>query len=463
MNISSNHQDVFIKRHISPISTDTESMLKTIGVGSVEQLIDETIPTHIRLKERMKLPEPMTEVELLTYVSELASKNKIYKNFLGQGYYGTNTPLVVLRNIFENPGWYTAYTPYKAEIAQGRLEALLNYQTMIMDLTGMEIANASLLDEGTAAAEAMHMLHAESKNQTGHKFFVSSECFPQTIDVLKTRSEPLGIELVIGDHNKVELDESYFGALIQYPAGNGEIYDYSHFMAKAIEKNVMVAVAADLLSLTLLTPPGEWGADVVVGSAQRFGVPMGYGGPHAGYFATKDAYKRQMPGRLIGVSVDSQGNNALRMALQTREQHIRREKATSNICTAQVLLSIMASMYGVYHGPKGLKGIASRIHGLTSQLANTLTTLGFKSINKHFFDTILIEVESADKMVAACLAAEINIRKVDNTHICISLDETHTINDVNSLIHAMSGKISHLKMHDTTELHAPTNYTRRSE
>jgi len=463
MNISSNHRDEFIKRHISPMANDTQSMLSTIGVKSIDQLIDETIPSHIRLKERMRLPEPQTEAELLNMLSEISSKNKIYKNFIGSGYYGTHTPNVILRNIFENPGWYTAYTPYQAEIAQGRLEALLNYQTMIIDLTGMEIANASLLDEATAAAEAMHMFHAESKNETATKFFVSELCFPQTIDVLKTRTEPIGVELVIGDHNSVELDETYFGALLQYPAGNGEIIDYSHFMAKAIEKKVMVAVAADLLSLTLLTPPGEWGADAVLGCAQRFGVPMGYGGPHAGYFATKDAYKRQMPGRLIGVSIDAQGNSALRMALQTREQHIKREKATSNICTAQVLLSIMASMYGVYHGPKGLKGIASRIHGLANELSDALHANGLKQKNKHYFDTLLVEVPSADKALADCVKAEINIRKVDDKHIGISLDETHTINDVNALVAALTEKSSTLKNPDTTTLNAPSVCVRTSD
>jgi glycine dehydrogenase len=463
MNISSNYRDEFIKRHISPMANDTQSMLNTIGVKSIDQLIDETIPSHIRLKERMKLPEPLTEAELLTMLGEVAGKNKIYKNFIGMGYYGTQTPNVILRNIFENPGWYTAYTPYQAEIAQGRLEALLNYQTMIIDLTGMEIANASLLDEATAAAEAMHMFHAESKNETATKFFVSELCFPQTIDVLKTRTEPIGVELVIGDHNNIELDETYFGALLQYPAGNGEIIDYSLFMAKAIEKKVMVAVAADLLSLTLLTPPGEWGADAVLGSAQRFGVPMGYGGPHAGYFATKDAYKRQMPGRLIGVSIDAQGNSALRMALQTREQHIKREKATSNICTAQVLLSIMASMYGVYHGPKGLKSIASRIHGLANELSDALQANGLKPKNKHYFDTLLVEVPSADKALADCVKAEINIRKVDDKHIGISLDETHTINDVNALIAALIGKSSSVKAPNTTTLNVPSVCTRTSD
>jgi glycine dehydrogenase len=462
MQIASNYRDEFVKRHISPIQNDTEAMLKTIGINSVDQLIDETIPSHIRLKERMKLPEAMGEMELLSMLKAISEKNILNKNFIGMGYYGTHTPNVVLRNIFENPGWYTAYTPYQAEIAQGRLEALLNYQTMIIDLTGMEIANASLLDEGTAAAEAMHMLHAESKNTTATKFFVSELCFPQTIDVLKTRTEPIGVELVIGNHQTVQLDNTFFGALIQYPAGNGEVFDYSQFMANAIANNVMVAVAADLLSLTLLTPPGEWGADVVLGSAQRFGVPMGYGGPHAGFFATKDAYKRQMPGRIIGVSIDAQGNSALRMALQTREQHIRREKATSNICTAQVLLSIMASMYGVYHGPDGLKGIAARTHGLANQLGHVLTELGFKQKNTHFFDTLLVEVPSADKALADCLKASINIRKYDDNHIGISIDETHTIADVNLLVSALTGKESHLKAHDTTVLNAPAHFMRKS-
>ncbi|MFN7313661.1 MAG: aminomethyl-transferring glycine dehydrogenase [Bacteroidota bacterium] len=463
MQLATNYRDEFVKRHISPMENDTEAMLKTIGVSSIDQLIDETIPAHIRLKERMKLPEPLGEMELLALLKEISEKNVINKNFIGMGYYGTHTPNVVLRNIFENPGWYTAYTPYQAEIAQGRLEALLNYQTMVIDLTGMEIANASLLDEGTAAAEAMHMLHAETQNEKATKFFVSELCFPQTIDVLKTRTEPIGVELVIGDHHSVNFDETYFGALIQYPAGNGEVFDYSEFMGKAIAAGVKVAVAADLLSLTLLTPPGEWGADVVVGSAQRFGVPMGYGGPHAGFFATKDAYKRQMPGRLIGVSIDAQGNTALRMALQTREQHIKREKATSNICTAQVLLSIMASMYGVYHGPKGLKGIASRVHGLASQLSNALNELGFKQKNKYFFDTLLVEVPSADKAVSDCEAKGINVRKYNNNHIGISIDETHTIDDINALVSALSSKTSTLKMHDTAALQAPNNFTRTSD
>ncbi|GAB1449214.1 aminomethyl-transferring glycine dehydrogenase [Bacteroidota bacterium] len=463
MQTKANHRDEFIYRHISPMANETEAMLKTIGVDSLDQLIDETIPSHIRLKNRMNLPAAMSEQELLTFLAEVASKNKLYTNYLGQGYYGTYTPGVILRNILENPGWYTAYTPYQAEIAQGRLEALLNYQTMIIDLTGMEIANASLLDEGTAAAEAMHMLHAETKKESATKFFVSELCFPQTIDVLKTRTEPIGVELVIGNHETVQFDDTYFGALIQYPAGNGQVFDYSTFMEKAKAAGVMVAVAADLLGLTLLTPPGQWGADVVVGSAQRFGVPMGYGGPHAGFFATKDAYKRQMPGRLIGVSIDSQGNRALRMALQTREQHIKREKATSNICTAQVLLSIMASMYGVYHGPKGLKGIAGRVHGLATQFAKALQGNGIKLSNAHYFDTLTFEVADASKIYEACLAAEINIAKVDATHIRISVDETHTAEQLSKLASVICGKAVLVEQLVEVSLSVPESMTRTSD
>ncbi|MFZ4796933.1 MAG: aminomethyl-transferring glycine dehydrogenase [Bacteroidia bacterium] len=440
MQIKTNHKDEFVYRHNSPMRKDTAEMLKTIGVESLDQLIDETIPAHIRLKQRMKLPEALTEMELLSLLKTVSEKNKIHTNYIGQGYYGTHTPNVVLRNIFENPNWYTAYTPYQPEIAQGRLEALLNYQTMIIDLTGMEIANASLLDEATAAAEAMHLMHAEGKNETATKFFVSELCFKQTIDVLITRAEPTGIEIVIGNHETAILDNTYFGAIIQYPASNGEIFDYSKFMANAKENNILVAVVADILSLTILTPPGEWGADVVVGSSQRFGVPMGYGGPHAGFFATKDAYKRQMPGRLIGISIDSQGNSALRMALQTREQHIKREKATSNICTAQVLLSIMASMYGVYHGPDGLKNIAGRVHGLTKTLAKALKDNGFNIINKNYFDTITVAVANADEFITNCVYAEININKINNKHISISIDETHSLEGISELLNCLTDK-----------------------
>jgi glycine dehydrogenase len=463
MQITTNHKDEFVYRHNSPMRKDTEAMLKTIGVSSIDQLVEETIPAHIRLKKPMQLPAAMTEMELLDMLKQISETNKIYKNYIGQGYYGTYTPNVILRNIFENPNWYTAYTPYQPEIAQGRLEALLNYQTMVIDLTGMEIANASLLDEATAAAEAMHLLHAEAKNEHAKKFFVSELCFKQTIDVLITRAEPTGIEIIIGNHETVQLDDTFFGAIIQYPASNGAVIDYSEFMATAIQNNVLVTVAADILSLTLLTPPGEWGADVVVGSSQRFGVPMGYGGPHAGFFATKDAYKRQMPGRLIGVSIDSQGNSALRMALQTREQHIKREKATSNICTAQVLLSIMASMYGVYHGPKGLKGIASRVHGLTSTLANALNANGLKVKNANYFDTLTVTVESASAAISSCLSAEININKINETHISISIDETHTLSDIATLLHCLTGKTIKLSVPTTIDLNVPTGLARKSD
>ena len=462
MQINTNHKDEFVYRHNSTMGKDSEEMLKTIGVSSVNQLIEETIPAHIRLKERMNLPAALTEMELLSMLREVSEKNLIYKNFIGQGYYGTHTPNVILRNIFENPNWYTAYTPYQPEIAQGRLEALLNYQTMIVDLTGMEIANASLLDEATAAAEAMHLLHAEANNENAHKFFVSELCFKQTIDVLVTRAEPTGIEIVVGNHETIQFDNTYFGAIIQYPAINGEVIDYSAFMANAKQNNVLVTVAADILSLTLLTPPGEWGADVVVGTSQRFGVPMGYGGPHAGFFATKDAYKRQMPGRLIGVSIDSQGNSALRMALQTREQHIKREKATSNICTAQVLLSIMAGMYGVYHGPKGLKGIASRVHGLTNALANSLNENGLTVINKNYFDTLTVAVGNADNALANCVKAEININKLNDSHVSISIDETHSTKDIVELLNRLTGKTIEVSVSETINLNVPTNLARTS-
>ena len=354
--------DSFAYRHIGPREEDVQDMLKAIGVDSIDALINQTVPKHIRLKEGLNLTEAYSEHEFLARIREIGRKNKVFKTYIGLGYHPTILPGVIQRNILENPGWYTAYTPYQAEIAQGRLEALLNFQTMITDLTGLPIANASLLDESTAAAEAMSMFYAgrsrDKKKAEANKFFVSIHCLHQNIDVLKTRSEPMGIELVIGDHRDFSFSEEYFGALLQYPATDGEIFDYSDFMADAKANDVQVAVAADILSLALLTPPGEWGADAVVGTTQRMGIPLGYGGPHAAYFATKDEYKRAIPGRIIGVTVDKDGNNALRMALQTREQHIKREKATSNICTAQVLLAVMAGMYAVYHGPKGLENIS---------------------------------------------------------------------------------------------------------
>jgi glycine dehydrogenase len=435
MTLNLNPTDIFEPRHIGPSEEETKEMLKFIGVSSLDELIDQTVPPHIRLEAPMKIGKAMTEYETINHIRGIASRNKVFRSFIGAGYYGTIVPPVILRNILENPGWYTQYTPYQAEIAQGRLEALLNYQTMVIELTGMQISNASLLDEATAAAEAMFMMYSHNHEKKGNQFFVSEECFPQTIDVLKTRAVPLGIEVIVGDHRKEQFGEKVFGALIQYPAGNGAVYDYSEFCAQAKSKNVLVTVAADLLSLTMLTPPGEFGADIVVGSAQRFGVPMGYGGPHAAYMATKDEYKRVMPGRIIGVSIDSNGNKAYRMALQTREQHIRREKATSNICTAQVLLAIMASMYGVYHGPDGLKKIASRIHGLAKVLDKGLKKLEFKQTNDVYFDTLRIETGNAtDSIINRAAGALMNFRRVSDTAVGISVDETTTLKEVETIL-----------------------------
>jgi glycine dehydrogenase len=429
-----NKFDLFERRHIGPDEQETAKMLEVIGVDSLETLINETIPASIRLPKPLNLPEALTEQQLLSTLEDVAAKNKVYRSYIGLGYYGTYVPTVIQRNILENPGWYTQYTPYQAEIAQGRLEALLNYQTMIMDLTGMEIANASLLDESTSAAEAMILMWHERSKERGSKFFVSEGCFPQTIDVLKTRAQPLEIELVIGDHRNFEFSEECFGALLQYPDKNGQVNDYKSFCDKAHESGTLVAVAADLLSLALLTAPGEWGADVVVGSTQRFGVPMGYGGPHAAYFATKDAYKRQMPGRLIGVSIDANGKRALRMALQTREQHIRREKATSNICTAQVLLAIMASMYAVYHGQDGIRNIAEEVHEKACLLNDALKKLGFVQNNTEFFDTLSVKLEQevAEKLKKIALNNKINLRYFEEG-VGISLDETVSLQDLNDL------------------------------
>jgi len=366
--------DQFVSRHNGSNAQDVQAMLSKINAPTLDALIEQTVPTAIRLKQPLNLPAGLSEHEYLQHLRGIAAKNKLYKTYIGLGYHNTILPAVIQRNILENPGWYTAYTPYQAEIAQGRLEALLNFQTMIVDLTGMEIANASLLDEATAAAEAMTMLHGLRAREDAAKnsFFVSHECLPQTIELLKTRAKPLGIELIVGDFKTVTLSDKLYGALLQYPTADGTIHDYADFVARAKAKGMTIAVAADILSLVLLTPPGEWGADVVLGSTQRFGVPLGYGGPHAAFFACRDAHKRSMPGRIIGLSVDADGNPALRMALQTREQHIRREKATSNICTAQALLAIMASMYAVYHGADGLRAIAKRVHLSAVALAGEL-------------------------------------------------------------------------------------------
>ena len=430
--------DSFVLRHVGPSEDEVQEMINVIGVNSVEELIDKTIPTDIRLKNDLNLSKAMSEYEYITHIQELADKNKIFKNYIGLGYHPTILPGVIQRNILENPGWYTAYTPYQAEISQGRLEALLNYQTMVSELTGMQLANASLLDEGTAAAEAMIMLfnarsRAQKKNNAV-QFFVSEEVLPQTIDVLKTRAIPLGIELIFGNHEQIELNDTFYGAIVQYPAKNGQVYDYSNFVEKATTFEIKVAVAADLLSLSLLTPPGEWGADVVVGTTQRFGIPMGYGGPHAAYFATKETYKRDIPGRIIGITKDKDGNRALRMALQTREQHIKREKATSNICTAQVLLAVMAGMYGVYHGSKGLIYIATTIQNLTTTLNYGIQKLGLKQLNSNFFDTLTLEVSNASKVKEVAENNGVNFFYPSNNQVNISINETSNLEDINEIL-----------------------------
>ncbi|GAA4212230.1 aminomethyl-transferring glycine dehydrogenase [Pedobacter jeongneungensis] len=430
MSLNIHYKEDFQNRHIAPNEADTAEMLQTVGVNSIDELIEQTVPTAIRLKQPLDLPAAKSETEYLGALKQTSLLNKVFKSFIGQGYYDTITPGVILRNVFENPGWYTQYTPYQAEIAQGRLQALLNFQTMVIDLTGMEIANASLLDEGTAAAEAMFMQYSLRKNQAAKKFFVSELVFPQTIDILKTRANPYGIELVIGSHVDFNATEEFFGAIVQYPAGNGEVFDYKNFAAELHSKNIKLTVAADILSLTLLTPPGEWGADVVVGTTQRLGIPMGFGGPHAAFFATKEEYKRNIPGRIIGVTIDSHGDYALRMALQTREQHIRRDKATSNICTAQALLAIMAGFYAAYHGPKGLKAIAERTHGLAISLASTLKGLGFEQLNSAYFDTIRFDLGDLKGGIhSGCIDNEINLNYVGNV-ATISFDETSTFEDV---------------------------------
>ena len=430
----------FSDRHIGPRKFEINTMLNTVGVETIEELINQTIPAHIQLNNIMDLPDPLSENRFIEHMKMLASKNSCYRSYIGMGYYNTVLPGVIQRNILENPGWYTSYTPYQAEISQGRLEALLNFQTMVSDLTAMDLANASLLDEGTSAAEAMIMLYnARSRNQKKeevNKFFVSELCLPQTIDILKTRSEPLGIEIVIGNHLDNNFNESYFGVLFQYPGRYGEVFNYIDLSKKLKEKQIAIVVAADLLSLTLLMPPGEWGADVVVGTTQRFGIPLGYGGPHAAYFATLEKYKRNIPGRIIGVSQDLDGNEALRMALQTREQHIKREKATSNICTAQALLATMAGMYGVYHGPEGIKGIASEIHNLTSILSEGLKQLGYHQINKNFFDTIKIKLGNVnlENVIFQSDAKKVNFNIIDSNYVSISIDEKDDIETIKDIL-----------------------------
>ncbi len=436
MNLFEQQSAEFQTRHIGPNQADTESMLKTIGLSSMEELISKTIPDSIRIKKPLGIPAAVSEFTYLTELKKIASKNKLYKNYIGQGYYGTITPSVILRNIFENPGWYTQYTPYQAEISQGRLESLLNYQTMVADLTGLPISNASLLDEATAAAEAMAMIfHHINKTDviSRPKLFVDQHTFQQTIDVLITRAEPIGIEIVVGDYQTATIDDTYFGALIQYPNSKGSVHDYKTFIDKVHAAEGLVIMATDLLALTVLTTPGELGADVAVGSAQRFGVPMGFGGPHAAFFATKDDFKRGIPGRLIGVSIDAQGNRALRMALQTREQHIKREKATSNICTAQALLANMAAMYAVYHGASGLKNIATRVHQLTQALAGGLKSQGVTLHNEHYFDTLHVSGIDINTLKKNAEAAATNFFYTQDA-VVISLDETTSVDDVNHVL-----------------------------
>jgi len=431
----------FVPRHVGPDRDDVVEMLKVLGFQSLDALMDATIPARIRYRGKLDLPEGMTELEVLTYFRALAAKNQVFRSFIGMGYSDCVTPPVIQRNIIENPGWYTAYTPYQAEIAQGRLEALLNFQTVVSDLAGLPIANASLLDEGTSAAEAMTMSYALKGKPGKEVFLVASECHPQTIDVVKTRAGVRGIEVRVSSYQDFKVGADVFGALVQYPATDGAVIDYTKTVEQLHAAEALVTVAADLLSLVLLTPPGEWGADIVVGNSQRFGVPLGYGGPHAAFFATRDEFKRQIPGRIIGVSRDADGKPALRMALQTREQHIRREKATSNVCTAQVLLAVVASMYAVYHGPEGLNRIARRAHGFAAALAEGLRRLGYTIVHEDYFDTIRVELgkKSAQGIVDEARDRRINIRAMEDRTLVIALDETVTNEDVANLLASFNG------------------------
>jgi glycine dehydrogenase len=468
MKINLRSQEKFENRHHGKSEQELQEMLHTVGASSLDELIAQTLPAAIRLQKPLNLPNPKSEKDFLDGIKKLARKNAILKTYIGTGYYDTITPNVILRNILENPAWYTAYTPYQAEIAQGRLEMLLNFQTVITDLTGMEIANASLLDEATAAAEAMTMLHSlrPGAKKKADTFFVSELCHPQTIDLIYTRAKPIGINVVVGNHAIVDLtDENIYGVLVQYPATNGEVIDYTDFIAAAHEVNITVAVAADLLALTLLKAPGEMGADIVVGSSQRFGVPMGYGGPHAAYFATKDAFKRQIPGRIIGVSVDAEGNRALRMALQTREQHIRREKATSNICTAQVLLAVIAGAYSVYHGPEGIKNIASRVHGLTRLFVETIKKFHYDVVTTNYFDTVTIKTPLSSKLRENALKWAINLRYNKDDSVSISFDEAKTFEDVIALLNLfaeVSGFQGEMVIDEEMDFNIPENLVRTS-
>jgi len=455
----------FSFRHNGPSENDVKEMLKVIGVNSLDELIEETIPANIKLDKPLNLDEPLSEYHFLNKLKSIAGKNKIFKSYIGMGYFDTITPAVIKRNILDNPGWYTSYTPYQAEVSQGRLEALLNFQTMVIDLTGLPIANASLLDEGTAAAEAMTMCYGLRKgNKTkSNQIFVSDECLPQTIDVIKTRAVPHGIDVVVGNFKTFELNDNIFAVIVQYPVLNGDVCDYTDFFAKAAGLKIHTIVCADILSLTLLKPPAEFGADIAVGSTQRFGIPMGFGGPHAAYFATKDEFKRSLPGRIIGLSIDAQGNKAYRMALQTREQHIRREKATSNICTSQVLLAIMAGMYAVYHGPVGIRKIATRIFSLACILNESLKAIGYNIINKNYFDTVTVELspEKISEIKKLAEAHKINFRYTDNS-VSISLDETTSIDDVALILAIFDSKKELSAANVKFELKIPENLLRKS-
>lgn len=468
MNLFEQQQNEFRGRHIGPNEAETTQMLQTLGMSNIDELIDKTIPANIR-QQPLELPGPVSEYQYLNDLKKTSLKNKVYKSYIGQGYYNTITPSVILRNVFENPGWYTQYTPYQAEIAQGRLESLLNYQTMVCDLTGMEIANASLLDEGTAAAEAMTMFFNhknKAQNITHHQFFVDENIFAQTKDLLATRAKPIGIELVIGDYATAKLDGTFFGTIIQYPNCKGSVTDYRAFINHVHEVGGYVAMATDLLALTLLVPPGELGADVALGNSQRFGVPMGFGGPHAAFFATKEEFKRNIPGRLIGVSIDAHGNRALRMALQTREQHIKREKATSNICTAQALLANMAAMYAVYHGKEGLKNIALRTHLLTNSLDEALQKLGLQQINESYFDTLTLAGLDMAKVKSYTEKFQLNLAYHEDGNVSISLDETTSQADVKNILHAfesLTEKSSILHFNQELVTKIPSQLTRTSE
>ena len=468
MNLFEQQSNEFIPRHIGPNDADTKLMLKKMGAESLEQLINNTVPPSIRMDHSLNIPPAMSEHEYLKHIKEISLRNKVFTNYIGQGYYDTITPSVILRNVFENPGWYTQYTPYQAEISQGRLESLLNYQTMVSDLTGLPIANASLLDEATAAAEAMTMFFNTLNKQDyieRPKFFVDAAIFPQTKDVLITRATPVGIEIIEGDYKTASIDSTYFGAIVQYPNDKGSIEDYRDFITKVHSAGAYIAMATDLLALTLLIPPGELGADVAIGSAQRFGVPLGYGGPHAAFMSTKDDFKRNIPGRIIGISIDAQGNRALRMALQTREQHIKREKATSNICTAQALLANMAAMYAVFHGPDGLKNIAKRIALLTQTVAAAIEERGFELVADNFFDTIVVKVKDQTIIREKAERQCINLRYIDTSYIGISIDETTGIDELYDLINCFENDKDPVAfdIHYDTELHhIPSALTRTS-